>query len=75
MQSSRGRASLLAIAMVISAPLLPRNGWGEVTGYLWGGFAGDPQHTAVSTVAAQSVARIRWQTPVDLHPQYSGGHS
>ena len=39
----------------------------------WSGFAGDAQHTAVSRVASQSLDRIRWQTPVDLQPQDSGG--
>src|SRR6185369_10389622 len=39
---------------------------------LWPGFAGNPQHTAISPVRAQDLARIRWQTPVDLAPQYSG---
>lgn len=31
----------------------------------WNGYAGDPQHTAISAVAAQSLASIRWSTPVD----------
>jgi subtilisin family serine protease len=39
---------------------------------LWNGYARDPQHTAVSTVAAQPLDGIHWQTPVDLNPQYSG---
>jgi hypothetical protein len=39
----------------------------------WGSFAGNPQHTAISTVPSQSLGRIAWQTPVDLDPQYSGG--
>jgi hypothetical protein len=39
----------------------------------WAGYAHDPQHTAVSEVASQSLDGIAWQTPVDLSPQYSGG--
>jgi hypothetical protein len=39
----------------------------------WPEFALNPQHTALSTVASQSLQAIRWQTPVDLQPQYSGG--
>src|SRR5262249_57327345 len=38
----------------------------------WGCYAGNPQHTALSPVASQSLDQIRWQTPVDLNPQYSG---
>jgi hypothetical protein len=40
---------------------------------VWTGYANNAQHTAISTVASQSLGIIRWQTPVDLHPQYSGG--
>jgi hypothetical protein len=38
----------------------------------WSGYGGDPQHTAISPVASQSLQSVRWQTPVDLNPQYSG---
>jgi len=38
----------------------------------WGDYARNPQHTAISTVASQSLAQIVWQTPVDLDPQYVG---
>jgi hypothetical protein len=38
----------------------------------WPGYAGDAQHTARSFVAANDMLRIRWSTPVDLNPQYSG---
>ena len=38
----------------------------------WQGYARDPQHTALSTVASQPLGSILWQTPVDLDPQYSG---
>jgi glucose/arabinose dehydrogenase len=39
---------------------------------VWAGYAGNAQHTAVSTVASQTLETINWQTPVDLAPQYSG---
>ena len=39
---------------------------------VWSGYAGGPQHEAVSSVASQPLNAIRWQTPVDLNPQYSG---
>ena len=38
----------------------------------WHGFGGDAQHTAMSPVAAQEMNRMRWSTPVDLQPPYSG---
>ena len=41
-------------------------------GPAWGGYAGDPQHTALSSVASNSLDRILWQTPVDEAPQFSG---
>src|SRR5262249_20340360 len=39
----------------------------------WSNYAHDPQHTDLSEVPSQSLDVIRWQTPVDLNPQYSGG--
>ena len=34
----------------------------------WPTFAGNPQHTAASATAAQSLQAIRWSAPVDLAP-------
>jgi hypothetical protein len=34
----------------------------------WASFAHDAQHTGLSSVAAQDLGMIRWQTPVDLRP-------
>jgi hypothetical protein len=34
----------------------------------WPGHALNAQHTAVSSVAAQPLSTIHWQTPVDLKP-------
>ena len=39
----------------------------------WQGYAQNPQHTALSTVASQTLASILWQSPVDLNPQYTRG--
>ncbi len=39
----------------------------------WFTHARDAQHSGVSSVASQSMQRIRWQTPVDLHPDLSSG--
>jgi hypothetical protein len=38
----------------------------------WPTMAQNPQHTGDSTVASQPLQTIRWQTPVDLNPQFSG---
>ena len=38
----------------------------------WSGHGHDPQHSGLSPVASQPLNQIRWQTPVDLAPQYSG---
>lgn len=40
---------------------------------VWGGFAHDPQHSDISTVASQALETIHWSTPVDLAPQSSSG--
>lgn len=41
--------------------------------FAWRGLAKDDQHWAQAAVAAQPLARIHWQTPVDLNPQYPQG--
>lgn len=38
----------------------------------WAGHGHNAQHDGISLVAAQPLNQIRWQTPVDLAPQYSG---
>lgn len=38
----------------------------------WPGFGRTPQHDARASTRSQPLDRIRWQTPVDLQPQYSG---
>jgi len=43
-----------------------------VSGPPWPGYARDAQHSALGAVATQTFNRIRWRTPVDLAPQYSG---
>ena len=39
---------------------------------IWGGYAGDAQHTALSSVASMPLDQILWQIQVDQAPQYSG---
>jgi hypothetical protein len=60
-------ACLLFLALPsFSFPLPDRRLWS------WPGFGRSAQHTAISPVRAQTLAHIRWQTSVDLDPQYSG---
>ncbi len=40
----------------------------------WLSYGGNPQHTAISTASGQNLRAIRWSTPVDLQPQYSGSN-
>lgn len=40
----------------------------------WSSFAGDMRHAANSSVASQPLSVIRWQTAVDLNPQYTNGN-
>lgn len=39
---------------------------------VWGMYNGNAQHTGISTVPMSEQAVIKWSTPVDLNPQYSG---
>jgi hypothetical protein len=41
--------------------------------YVWAGYGRSPQHDGLADVGAQPLQSIRWQTPVDLFPQYVGG--
>jgi hypothetical protein len=38
----------------------------------WPGHSHDAQHTSLSGAAARVPTQIRWSTPVDLNPEYSG---
>ncbi len=68
---SRPSTRLIAILQLLAIVALTRAAAAKtIAGWL--GYGGDAQHTAIAKVAAQSLDRIRWQTPVDLAPQYSG---
>lgn len=69
--SSRWSARTASAALLWSVFVLTGTS-GAVSPPAWPGYARDAQHSAVAPVAAQSLTRIRWQTPVDLAPQYSG---
>jgi len=44
-----------------------------VNGPAWSGYGRDAQHSALSGIGTQTLARLRWNTQVDLMPQYSPG--
>lgn len=39
----------------------------------WAGYSRDAQHSSIGGNPSQIPQKIRWSTPVDLFPQYSGG--
>jgi hypothetical protein len=45
----------------------------DALGQAWMSYAHDPQHTGQAGFGSQLPQNIRWQTPVDLAPVYSGG--
>lgn len=52
--------------------LLPLLCHAQVRSAPWGGFANDPQHTALTANRAQALQVIHWSTPVDLNAAASG---
>src|SRR5215510_5847016 len=62
----RASATFLLASVVLCATL--RAGPSRAA---WPMHACNAQHTALSTVPTQALQQIHWQTPVDLHPQYS----
>src|SRR5262245_17420878 len=58
----------LAVPYLFAAAAL----MGQPLSLPWSSYGHDAQHTAISSVASQPLNQIRWQTPVDLQPQYSG---
>ena len=75
----RHRPSAAAIGLTLCAALSACGGGGSsgdsspplVNGPAWSGFARDAQHSAQGAVATQTLARTRWQTEVDVAPQYN----
>ena len=63
-----GKFATLVLSLASSLLL----GRAAVAAPVWSGYAGDAQHTAMSSVPSQSLQSIHWQTPTDLNPQFSG---
>src|SRR5665647_1461224 len=77
--SNRARlASASALALILGASIIACSGGGgdtapvpAVNGPAWLSYGGDAQHAAISGIKTQDLARIVWQAPVDVAPQYS----
>ncbi len=59
-------SAVFAVLLLASLPALQAH-----ADPVWGTFGGNARHTALSSHAAQPLQAVHWQTPVDLHPQYS----
>src|SRR5438105_14129770 len=68
-----GSLTLNPYCVTIAASLLTAHiALAQAISFPWSGYAHDAQHSAAASVSSQPLSRIRWQTPVDLMPQYSG---
>ena len=63
---------LSRVCCAVLAALSPAAMFAQSLATPWSGYGHDAQHTAVSANAAQPLNSIRWQTPVDLSPQFTG---
>jgi len=59
-------------AALLFAVLTPCCIYAQALNVPWSGYGHDPQHTAVSAIAAQSLNKIHWSTPVDLNAPGGG---
>ena len=56
----------IVVVVLLTAGVRPAQAQG------WPGYSRDPQHSNLGTGPAQVPNRVRWSTPVDLDPQYTG---
>ncbi len=69
----RFRAWSVSLAVLLFGPLLlvcatPLSGAAQPATPGWSTFAGNSQHTGLSSTAAQSLEVVHWSAPVDLAP-------
>ena len=67
------RRAVRGIVATMCALLMSRSVWSQSIRFPWSGYAHEPQHSAMASVASQPLSHILWQTAVDLNPQYNGG--
>ena len=70
LRTSRVRLVIRLVAVIFACPPVLAVAQIGVKG--WPSYCGNAQHTGIAPVASQVAKRIRWSTPVDLNPQYSG---
>lgn len=63
-------ASFAGAQIVVPVATTPKPAGPGIEG--WPGYGRDPSHSATWNTPTQNLQRIRWSTPVDLNPQYSG---
>lgn len=68
---TRSFAAVVAAALLLNAAAAS-SASAQNKRYVWAGHGRNPQHDGLADVGAQALAQIRWQTPVDLAPQYVG---
>jgi hypothetical protein len=61
-------AMLLLSCAGLCVLMPPGAAWGQ-----WAGYGRNAQHTALTPGPSQLPLVIRWSTPIDLNPQFSGG--
>ncbi len=61
-----------AVAVLLTTLAFAHPAAAQTKRYVWSQHGRTPQHEALADVAAQPLGQIRWQTPVDLFPQYVG---
>ena len=70
--STSARLPLRAKLVVAIALTVLLSATGTARAQAWGGYGGDAQHSGLSAATAQRPLHIRWSSPIDLLPQYSG---
>lgn len=69
---SRSFLRVAAFAVLAASLLFVDSAAAQNKRYVWANHGRSPQHDALADVATQPLQQIRWQTPVDLAPQYVG---
>ena len=67
--AANGRGYLVCLTLACSASVFAQ---GTRSVQIWSGYGGNAQHTAQSKYAAGQLNVIKWHTPVDTDPSYSG---